>query len=61
MVLDESPQKRRISAGGFNGVDHVIEIADTAVGGFKSAEERIVPIASHWRAFIGVICRAYIG
>lgn len=61
MVLDESPQKRRISAGGFNGVDHVIEVADTAVGGFESPEEWIVPIASRWRAFIGVLGRAYIG
>lgn len=61
MVLDESPQKRRISAGRFNGVDHVIEVADTAIGGFESSEEWIVPIASHWRAFIGVMRMAYIG
>lgn len=39
VVLNEVSEKRCVSAVGFDGVDHVIEIADTTAGGLKGVEQ----------------------
>lgn len=47
VVLNEISKKRSVNTVRFDGIDHVIEVADTAAGRFKSIEQLIVPACHH--------------
>lgn len=44
MVLDKVAEERRIGAVAGDGLDHVVEVADAAAGGFKGVEK--LPVAA---------------
>jgi hypothetical protein len=44
VVLNKVSEKRRVGAVGFDSVDHVVQIADTAARGLKGVEQLPVTI-----------------